>query len=67
MPTINDHLTARTRRILALALQEALRRGDHEVATHHLFIGLIEEATETMIARRSKTKTNDEFLKLIAR
>jgi transcription termination factor Rho len=27
----------------------------------------IEEATETMIARLSKTKTNDEFLKLIAR
>jgi transcription termination factor Rho len=27
----------------------------------------IEEATETMIARLSKTKTNDEFLKLITR
>jgi transcription termination factor Rho len=27
----------------------------------------IEEATETMIARLSKTRTNDEFLKLIAR
>ena len=27
----------------------------------------IEEATDTMIARLSKTKTNDEFLKLIAR
>ena len=27
----------------------------------------IEEATETMIARLSKTKTNEEFLKLIAR
>ncbi|HXC02664.1 MAG TPA: transcription termination factor Rho [Opitutaceae bacterium] len=27
----------------------------------------IEDATETMIARLSKTKTNDEFLKLIAR
>jgi transcription termination factor Rho len=27
----------------------------------------VEEATETMIARLSKTKTNDEFLKLIAR
>ncbi len=27
----------------------------------------IEEATETMISRLSKTKTNDEFLKLIAR
>jgi len=27
----------------------------------------IEEATETMIARLSKTKTNAEFLKLIAR
>jgi transcription termination factor Rho len=27
----------------------------------------IEEATETMIARLSKTKTNDEFIKLIAR
>ncbi|OIR07226.1 hypothetical protein GALL_104820 [mine drainage metagenome] len=27
----------------------------------------IEEATETMLARLSKTKTNDEFLKLIAR
>ncbi len=27
----------------------------------------IEEATETMITRLSKTKTNDEFLKLIAR
>jgi len=27
----------------------------------------IEESTETMIARLSKTKTNDEFLKLIAR
>jgi transcription termination factor Rho len=27
----------------------------------------IEEATETMIARLSKTQTNDEFLKLIAR
>jgi transcription termination factor Rho len=27
----------------------------------------IEEATETMVARLSKTKTNDEFLKLIAR
>jgi transcription termination factor Rho len=27
----------------------------------------IEEATDTMIARLSKTKTNAEFLKLIAR
>ncbi|MFI5336574.1 MAG: transcription termination factor Rho [Opitutales bacterium] len=27
----------------------------------------IEEATDTMVARLSKTKTNDEFLKLIAR
>ncbi|MFA5262855.1 MAG: transcription termination factor Rho [Opitutaceae bacterium] len=27
----------------------------------------IEEATETMLARLSKTKTNDEFLKLLAR
>jgi transcription termination factor Rho len=27
----------------------------------------IEEATETMIARLSKTKNNDEFLKLISR
>ena len=27
----------------------------------------IEEATETMIMRLSKTKTNEEFLKLIAR
>jgi transcription termination factor Rho len=27
----------------------------------------VEEATETMIARLSKTKTNDEFLKLISR
>lgn len=27
----------------------------------------VEEATDTMIARLSKTKTNDEFLKLIAR
>jgi len=27
----------------------------------------IEEATETMVARLSKTKTNDEFLRLIAR
>ncbi len=27
----------------------------------------IEEATETMVARLTKTKTNDEFLKLIAR
>ena len=27
----------------------------------------IEEATDTMIARLSKTKTNEEFLKLIAR
>jgi transcription termination factor Rho len=27
----------------------------------------IEEATETMIARLSKTKTNAEFIKLIAR
>jgi transcription termination factor Rho len=27
----------------------------------------IEEATETMIARLSKTRTNEEFLKLIAR
>jgi transcription termination factor Rho len=27
----------------------------------------VEEATETMIARLSKTKNNDEFLKLISR
>ena len=27
----------------------------------------IEEAAETMVGRLSKTKTNDEFLKLIAR
>jgi transcription termination factor Rho len=27
----------------------------------------IEEATDTMVARLSKTKTNEEFLKLIAR
>jgi transcription termination factor Rho len=27
----------------------------------------IEEATETMVGRLSKTKTNDEFLKLITR
>jgi transcription termination factor Rho len=41
--------------------------GNAEFMARALAAQKIEEATDTMIARLSKTKTNAEFLKLLAR